>query len=78
MGWTSVRNGELLQRVSEAFDVFITVDRNLAFQQRLDRLPVPVIVLRAKSNRLADLLPLIDSLVAHLSSGPSAGLVVIE
>jgi len=31
-GWTGIKNGELLKRVKEKFDVFLTVDRNLAFQ----------------------------------------------
>ncbi len=59
MGWSAIKNGELLALVSGAFDVFITVDRNLAFQQNVGVLPFAVIVLRAKSNRLADLKPLV-------------------
>jgi hypothetical protein len=55
MGWSSIKNGELIALASTSFDVFVTVDRNLAFQQNIDNLPVAVIVLRAKSNRLADL-----------------------
>jgi hypothetical protein len=35
MGWTSVKNGELLALASEQFDIFLTVDRNLSFQQNL-------------------------------------------
>ena len=35
MGWTSIKNGELLALASEQFDVFVTVDRNLSFQQNL-------------------------------------------
>jgi hypothetical protein len=33
MGWTTIKNGELLALAAEQFDVFVTVDRNLAFQQ---------------------------------------------
>jgi hypothetical protein len=61
MGWTTITNGELLRLASEHFDVFITVDRNLAFQQNLVSLPIPVVVLRAKSNRLNDLRPLMPN-----------------
>jgi len=62
MGWAAITNGELLKLASEHFDVFVTVDRNLAFQQNLVSLPIPVVVLRAKTNRLADLKPLMPDL----------------
>jgi predicted nuclease of predicted toxin-antitoxin system len=55
-GWTGITNGELLNRASGDFDVFVTVDRNLAFQQNLTKLPLPVIVIHARSNKLKDLL----------------------
>jgi hypothetical protein len=35
MSWTGVKNGELLALVAAQFDVFLTVDRNLSFQQNL-------------------------------------------
>ena len=75
MGWTAIKNGELLALVAEAFDVFLTVDRNLAFQQNVAAVPVAVIVLRAKSNRLADLRLLIPDLLRTLGSA-SAGRVL--
>ena len=49
MGWTAIENGELLALVSQSFDVFITVDQNLAFKQNLAVVSIAVIVLRAKS-----------------------------
>ena len=54
-GWTGLKNGDLLLRASEGFGAFITVDRNLAFQQNLHELPMPVLVIHAPSNRLNDL-----------------------
>jgi predicted nuclease of predicted toxin-antitoxin system len=63
MGWTAVKNGELLQLASDSFDVFVTVDRNLSFQQDLVSFPIAVIVLKAKTNRLIDLQPLIPKLL---------------
>ncbi len=50
-GWSSAKNGELLALASKEFEVFVTVDRNLSFQQRLPAFAIAVIVLRAKSNR---------------------------
>ncbi|MEI9931757.1 MAG: DUF5615 family PIN-like protein [Rhizomicrobium sp.] len=67
MGWLGIKNGALLALASEQFDVFLTVDRNLSFQQNLTG-RLAVIVLRAKSNRLADLRPLVPRLLDVLSS----------
>jgi hypothetical protein len=47
-------------------DVLVTVDRSMPFQQRLDSRPFAVIVLRARTNRLADLLPLVPALLKAL------------
>jgi hypothetical protein len=70
MGWSSIKNGELLRLAATAFDVFITVDRNLSFQQHLPSLPISVIVLRCRSNRLSELKSLVPALLAALASLP--------
>jgi predicted nuclease of predicted toxin-antitoxin system len=67
-GSISIKNGELLALASREFDVFVTVDRNLSFQQNLDMLPIAVVVLSAPTNRLADLRPLVPSLLAAIAS----------
>ena len=53
MGWLAIENGELLALASQAFDAFVTVDRDLAFQQNLATWPIAIVVLRAKTRRLA-------------------------
>jgi hypothetical protein len=68
MAWTTVKNGELLTLASQHFDVFVTVGRNLPFQQNLDSFSIAVVVLQAKTNRLADLRPLVSSLLAAIES----------
>jgi hypothetical protein len=68
MGWSAIENGQLIALASNSFDVFLTVDGNVAFQQKLDSLPIAIIVLRAKTNRLADLRPLVPSLLATIES----------
>jgi hypothetical protein len=68
MAWTAVKNGALLTLASQHFDVFVTVDRNLSFQQNLESFSIPVIVLQAKTNRLTDLRPLIPNLLAAIES----------
>ena len=69
MGWTAVRNGELLALASAHFDVFVTVDRNLSFQQDIVSFPIAVLVLQARTNRLADLRPLIPTLLSAIEAG---------
>jgi hypothetical protein len=76
MGWTAIGNGELLALASQEFDVFLTVDRNLAFQQNVGMLTIAVIVLQAPTNRLADLRPLVPQLLAAIDSA-KPGLVTI-
>ncbi len=51
-GWTSLSNGALLRQAAETFDVMLTADQNIEFQQNLSTLPVAVVVLAAESNRL--------------------------
>lgn len=58
-GWAGIQNGELLRLAQAQFDVFVTVDRNLSFQQHLPQFAIAVIVLQASTNRLKDLRPLV-------------------
>lgn len=67
MGWSGKKNGELLPlMIAEGFDVFLTVDQNLRYQQNLQAAGIAVVVLVAATNRLADLLPLMPSAHAAL------------
>jgi len=67
-GWAGIRNGDLLRHAAEEFEVFVTVDRNLSFQQNLTNLPLPVIVLHSRSNKLRDLREHISTLQQILKS----------
>ncbi len=60
MGWGDLDDGPLLDAM--AGDALVTVDKSLPKQQRLTKRPFAVIVLRAKTNRLTDLLPLVPAL----------------
>ena len=71
MGWTTLKNGELLALASAQFDVFVTVDRNLSFQQDIVSFSIAVVVLQARTNRLADLRPLVPSLLSAIEATPS-------
>jgi hypothetical protein len=77
MGWTTIKNGELLALAAEKFDVFVTVDGNLPFQQNLAYLAIAVVVLKAKTNRLAELRPLVPSLLAAIESAPAGAAQIV-
>jgi hypothetical protein len=49
VGWGTIKNGELLALAEKEFAVFVTVDRNLSFQQNLPKFDIAVVVLRAIS-----------------------------
>jgi predicted nuclease of predicted toxin-antitoxin system len=67
-GWASIKNGKLLRLITDSgkFDVFLTVDKNLPQQQKIEGLPFAVVVLRAKSNRLPDVIPFAPELLLRL------------
>jgi len=78
MGWTAIKNGELLALASAHFDAFVTIDGNLAFQQDVRGLRIAVVVLQAKSNRLGDLRWLVPELLAKLDSAQPGTVTPIE
>jgi hypothetical protein len=69
-----VSNGQLLSRAAAEFDVFVTVDRNLPFQQHLPKFDIAVILLRARTNRFADLVVLVPELLSAIPTA-KAGVV---
>ena len=77
MGWSGIQNGDLLRLAEEAFDVFLTVDRSLEYQQNLSSTRIAVIVLVASSNSYQDLRPLMPSVAQTLSAIQSGDLVRI-
>ena len=63
MGWAGIKNGQLLSLAQSQFDVFVTVDRNMSFQQNLPSFTIAVLLLIAPSNRLTDLIKLVPNIV---------------
>ncbi len=64
LGWQGIKNGVLLRRAQGQFEVLITMDRNLEFQQNVAAFRVGILVLEASSNRIADLHPLVPAILA--------------
>jgi hypothetical protein len=67
VGWAGVRNGEPLRLAAAAFDLMITVDRNLEYQQSFEGLSLAVIVVHAPSNDVAVLRPLMPAVAAAIT-----------
>jgi hypothetical protein len=74
-GWAGLRNGDLLQAASIDFDVFLTVDRNIGFQQNVNDFAIAVIVMVAEGNRLRDLRPLMKEVRDALSRATPGRLI---
>ena len=69
MGWSGIENGELLERAAASdFDVLISNDRGLEYEQNLGSLPIAVIVLLAPANTIEAIRPLYPQLLAALQS----------
>jgi hypothetical protein len=67
LGWAGLSNGELLHRaVAAGYTVLVTADRNLKHQQNIAKSGIAVIVLRARSNKLEDYLPLVPAVLEAL------------
>jgi hypothetical protein len=78
MGWASKRNGELLALAAAAFDVFLTADRNLSYQQDVSAFKIAVIVLVAQSNRIDDLRPLAPRVLEVLTTAKRGAVTIVR
>jgi predicted nuclease of predicted toxin-antitoxin system len=65
-GWAGLKNGRLLAREQEKFDVLVTMDSSMISQQNLSKIKLAIVALRAPSNRLADTSPLVPKILALL------------
>jgi len=62
-GWSGRKNGDLLGAAQSDYDVFVTADQNLQYQQNLRGFEIGVVVLAGRTNRLDDLLVLVPELL---------------
>lgn len=78
LSWNGKRNGELLAlAASNDFDALVTKDTNLRYEQNLLNLPIAVIVLRAPSNDIGDIRPLIPALLTAISTLPKKQITIV-
>jgi len=78
MGWNGVKNGELLKlMIADEFDVLITFDKNLQFQQNFSKYTLPIIVLNAFDNTYLTLKEFIPQILLLLKSNLKVGANII-
>ena len=65
-GWAGITNGELLRRMRGEYEALITMNRGIEFQRTLSGLPFGVLLVRAASNRIAHLQPLVPAILDAL------------
>ncbi|MCW5960879.1 MAG: DUF5615 family PIN-like protein [Pyrinomonadaceae bacterium] len=77
-GWSGIKNGNLLTLAAPEFDVFLTVDQNLKYQQNLKNFSIAIILLAARNNRFKTLLPLMPEAKEALDRIMEGDFIVIS
>ena len=78
MGWAAAKNGELLALAAGHFDVFVTVDHGVPYQQNVPALGITVIVLHGRTSRLGDLLDLVPELLKAIDAANSGTVTIVS
>ncbi len=78
MGWSGLVNGKLLAVAASQFDVLVTGDKNMQYQQNASQLPMSVVVLVAANNKLESFLPLVGKLLDTLDKLQEPGFFQLE
>jgi predicted nuclease of predicted toxin-antitoxin system len=79
LGWAGIENGALLRKaVENGFDVLVTMDGNMVYQQDLSAYPIAVLVLHSRSNRLEDTRPLMPAVLQALAQAAKGARTIIE
>ncbi len=69
-GWASIKNGKLLALAAGEFDVLLTADKGMEYQQNLAALPISILIVLARSNRMEDLSAALPPILAALADLP--------
>jgi predicted nuclease of predicted toxin-antitoxin system len=78
-GLAGKKNGPLLDLAESAgFEIFVTMDKGLEYEQNLAGRSIAILILRAKSNRLADLLPLVPDVLRAVKLARKGEIVHID
>ncbi|MEY4902295.1 MAG: hypothetical protein RLZZ292_110 [Bacteroidota bacterium] len=79
MGWSGKKNGELLGlMVYHGFEALVTLDKNIPFQQNIEKFPIRYFVLDASENKISTLQPYILALQQLLVEGNDDKVLVVQ
>jgi predicted nuclease of predicted toxin-antitoxin system len=76
-GWSGKQNGELLSLAESQFEVFVTIDTKLSFQQNLSGRRIAVVLLVGRSNRLVDLTPLFSECLTAIGEAKPGSFAIV-
>src|SRR4051812_46530287 len=69
MRWNGLKNGKLLTEcVNNTFDLILTIDKNLMFQQNLDKCPITIAVLNSQTSKIEELVLFMPSFKAQIDN----------
>ena len=77
MGWASKRNGELLALASGKFDIFLTADRNLSYEQDVSGFDIALVVVVARSNNIDELRPLVPQVLEAFATAKRRAVTMV-
>ncbi len=79
MGWSGIKNGDLLQRMeSKGLKVLLSIDKNMSHQQNLEKYEVSLVVLNSKDARYASLVEFVPRIEKLLESEIQPGLIIVD
>ncbi|EHQ27386.1 DUF5615 family PIN-like protein [Mucilaginibacter paludis] len=79
LGWNGIKNGELLKLMQkDEFDVLLTFDKNIQYQQNFQKYPLPVLVLNARDNTYLTLSQLVPQIIAVLNGTLQPGGTIVN
>lgn len=77
LGWAGLKNGALLRQAVGQFQVLVTMDKNLQFQQNLAAHAIGVVLIRARSNRIDDLRPLVPQIINAVAASEPGNIRIV-
>jgi len=77
-GWSAFKNGDLLTRASQAFDVLVTTDQRMRFQQNMPRFSIGVVVIESRDTRLIHLRPLLAQMRDAIATVAPGQVVIVR
>ncbi len=78
MGWSGIKNGPLIRRAAQEFDVFLTVDQGVEYQQNLFGLDLAIVVMVAATNDIDDVRPLMPRVRETLGSASPGSIIRVQ